>query len=126
MSKCKHEDTIATGRSLDVEWCCDCGAIRYIGMNGLKGKWRTPKSMRMSAEERVMRKTLVKREKHPWDELKIVDGRDKTFVLTFYSKEGVDDYVSEEWWCEDGETYDEAALRVCKKFGWDMVKPGGI
>ena len=60
------------------------------------------------------------RRKPWWDELRFEN--DGLFALVFCSK--TDDYVSELYACEPGETPEQAAERICRKFGWHRTKPG--
>jgi hypothetical protein len=48
------------------------------------------------------------------------DEESPDFRLRFF---GTWDYVSEDYWIEPDETLADAALRVCRKFGWDKETP---
>lgn len=61
----------------------------------------------------------------PWDELRVYDDNDDgrvTFDIVFHNAN--DSYVSEIYGVGKGETADQAALAVCRRYGWDKERPG--
>jgi len=58
--------------------------------------------------------------KKPWDEIE--EFEDDMFQLVFYGPR--DNYVSEVYGIGKDETLEEAALGVCRRFGWDRRSPG--
>jgi hypothetical protein len=76
----------------------------------------------------LVRKARGMRSKPWWDEIEILDKldeRDKEsdFRLIFYTN-SCENYVSEAYYTEPGETVEQAAERICRKFGWHKKKPG--
>lgn len=66
--------------------------------------------------------TKKKAVKNPWDELRVYD--DDPDGLAFQIVFGSGDYVSEVYGVEDGETVEQAAMGVCRRFDWINNPPG--
>jgi hypothetical protein len=64
----------------------------------------------------------------PWDELRVEDADEedesagKTFEIVFHNDN--DSYVSEVYGVGKSESVFQAAMQVCRRFGWDKNRPG--
>jgi hypothetical protein len=64
----------------------------------------------------------------PWDELRVEDADEedesagKTFEIVFHNDN--DSYVSEVYGVGKSESVFQAAMQVCRRFGWDKHRPG--
>jgi hypothetical protein len=61
----------------------------------------------------------------PWDELRVCEDDEDagvTFEIVFHN-DG-DSYVSETYGVEPGDSVFNAAMAVCRRYGWDKTRPG--